>query len=973
MADHSIGRIFAEINLDPDPFNKGLARLKTDAGVVVLGVEKNFQTLGIKSSEYFNLTRAAAENAYQGVKNSATATANDILRAEEARNAKMISLNEQQFGKQTTLLEGLKTHWLATSAAIVGAWALVGKSMEYIELGAKAQQAEESFRLVAESSKIGADALLANLNRAAAGTVDDSDIMQQAVKGMVLGLDDKQLVTIMENARIAARYAGTDVKTAFEDITNAIGTDMPKALRQYGLITREESRQVQAALAAGSKDVSLFDLAMAHAAVNSAKFGEAQLNAAESVQIFKRVVNETREAIGNLAISTSQYLLAGAEGLNAFATRGAAALMKLMGQEEAYTQLVDAANLMIQKRNALLGIQTEEEKKAADAAKESAKETLTAAEAALKKEQDRVKAAADAAANAKEAKRSADEVTKTIYESLTAQQGMIAEAQEFGVKYMHAQAAEQDKIAKDALARQESVLDEARDLGNRFGQEELQRARSNAEEAVKIKEKSLKEQLDLSERYAEFDEKLQQEVNDLSDKYRKEEIAKAEAAWKDSVFNIRGITEDAFGGVRSAISTSIRGIIQGTQTMQDAFKRMGESIMLGLVDSIVNRGLKYVQNALLDFVFGSANGGGGGINWASLGSSVVSTAGSMAGGIQSAVSSVASWLGYLDTGMWKVPSGTSSTSGYSGNWGKGAAGVAALHPGEMVVPPDIAELLRRAVAANGGSNFAGMANLLTGGGGRGGTGPGSGSYGQMTSAERSSLSSLGGFGSFGTLSTSFGIASGLLGMGPLGKTAVDAMISGILGFDAVRGMLGVDPAIGYVSPTAADYQGIADTYGYNSVQEASARTAAAIGQSLIGDIDAARAGQAAAAAGEAEAANRAAEAQEASQRDAQGGYGGPDAGDTSGSPGTGANDGSNDYASGGLFRTRGRTRMTVGEAGSETVAVLRNPREVSAGGGSQITVNIDLRGSVVDNQVPTNIARAIKKSIDRIESRKINY
>ena len=49
---------FAEINLDPDPFNKGLARLKQDAGVVVLGVEKNFQTLGIKSSEYLNLTRA---------------------------------------------------------------------------------------------------------------------------------------------------------------------------------------------------------------------------------------------------------------------------------------------------------------------------------------------------------------------------------------------------------------------------------------------------------------------------------------------------------------------------------------------------------------------------------------------------------------------------------------------------------------------------------------------------------------------------------------------------------------------------------------------------------------------------------------------------------------------------------------------------------------------------------------------------
>jgi hypothetical protein len=38
-----------------------------------------------------------------------------------------------------------------------------------------------------------------------------------------------------------------------------------------------------------------------------------------------------------------------------------------------------------------------------------------------------------------------------------------------------------------------------------------------------------------------------------------------------------------------------------------------------------------------------------------------------------------------------------------------------------------------------------------------------------------------------------------------------------------------------------------------------------------------------------------------------------------------------------------------------------------------VNVSIDLRGSVMDDQVPTNIARAIKKSLDRIDSRRINY
>ena len=349
-----------------------------------------------------------------------------------------------------------------------------------------------------------------------------------------------------------------------------------------------------------------------------------------------------------------------------------------------------------------------------------------------------------------------------------------------------------------------------------------------------------------------------------------------EQKWRESMYNIRGIVEDGFSGVSGAISGSIRGIIQGTQTMEQAFKNMGQNIMLGLIDSIVNRGLKSVQNALLDFLFGNSGGGSGpgmlsGM-LSGLGSAVGSGLSSAGSYISSGVSAIGSFLGFLDTGMWNVP-GTKATSAYTGGWkpkeywnsiasaasggssapgATGAAGVAVLHPGEMVVPPNLAEIIRRIVEINGGSNFAGLSSLLTEGGGRGGANSMGGSYGQMTSEQRSSLSSLGGFGfGFGAVTGPMGIASAALGMGMLGKTAMDAMISGILGFDAVRGMLGVDPAVGFVSPTEADYASIADTYGYGSRQEQEARTAAAIGQSVLGEERSNDAAAAAAAAAEA--------------------------------------------------------------------------------------------------------------------------
>ena len=70
-------------------------------------------------------------------------------------------------------------------------------------------------------------------------------------------------------------------------------------------------------------------------------------------------------------------------------------------------------------------------------------------------------------------------------------------------------------------------------------------------------------------------------------------------------------------------------------------------------------------------------------------------------------------------------------------------------------------------------------------------------------------------------------------------------------------------------------------------------------------------------------------------------------------------------ASGLLFNTAGTTNLTVGEAGTETVAVLRNPRQMmmgGMGGGGAIIININ-NPVVRDNSDIEKIARAVEETL----------
>ncbi len=204
---------------------------------------------------------------------------------------KVASDSSSSFGK-------IKENWLAITAAVAAATVAVNKSLDYMAEGAKAQQAEASFRQVATAAGESADEILEAMKRASNGTVDDSDIMQKAVKGMLQGLSGEQMVNIMEAARVAARTSGEDVGTAFEKITDAIANQMPRALQQMGLITKEQLQTLNEEIASGQTNVDLYSLAMANASEQLSKFGELQTNNAERMQKWKAMFSELKETIG---------------------------------------------------------------------------------------------------------------------------------------------------------------------------------------------------------------------------------------------------------------------------------------------------------------------------------------------------------------------------------------------------------------------------------------------------------------------------------------------------------------------------------------------------------------------------------------------------------------------------------------------------------------------------------------------------
>lgn len=140
---------------------------------------------------------------------------------------------------------------------------------EFYGLGAQAQQAEESFRAVTASFNVNADSMLSKMKQVSMGMIDESDMMQKAVQGLMLGLKDDQIVNLLEASRNAAKVLGNDIASTFDSIIVAVGGGVRAMgpLVRMGLITKDQFELLNKAVNEGAENIDLYKIVMANAAI----------------------------------------------------------------------------------------------------------------------------------------------------------------------------------------------------------------------------------------------------------------------------------------------------------------------------------------------------------------------------------------------------------------------------------------------------------------------------------------------------------------------------------------------------------------------------------------------------------------------------------------------------------------------------------------------------------------------------------
>ena len=192
----NLGTVFVELSLDDKIYKQRLSEVLTSSTATAKGIETSWKALGTKSAEAFDAQRRAAENAYALIKNAATSTFADITRAQEAMGAKIKDINNQMGNVST--FDKLKANWVAVGAAVAGAMVTIHKAHELMREGAKALQTELAFKNTAQALGFDPEKYVAELKRVTNATIDDSDLMQKAMKGITGGIDPDDMLKLAE-------------------------------------------------------------------------------------------------------------------------------------------------------------------------------------------------------------------------------------------------------------------------------------------------------------------------------------------------------------------------------------------------------------------------------------------------------------------------------------------------------------------------------------------------------------------------------------------------------------------------------------------------------------------------------------------------------------------------------------------------------------------------------------------------------
>ncbi len=619
-----VGTAYAEIDLDTTKLEQGLKRTHDALLSGTIKVEDAYKSLGIKSDQVYNQMRANAVAAVDFIKNKTMSSKEEIIRAETAAANKIKELNQQQFGHQTSRIESLKSHWIAASAAVIAAWALVNKAVAYMDEGGKALQIESSFKIMADSAGVNSERLIASMKAATRETIDDSDLMQKAVKLMTLGYNPEQIERFSNVVITASQIAGTTAAEAYENLADAIGNRTPKALIRMGAVTREQMEIVNKAINEGADQMALYELAMANLELKQKMLQGTQDQATIALQRFHTQVKETQENLGKglIVIVTKLYGVFQAAASGALALYGG--LLKIAQgitvleskvsfgdykkflelKAKGYGESAETAFLAMEELNKraegnILGT--------AEAGEKSTPQSIAAAQAKV----DSLMANFKAIAGKKDTEKEVEALRKRQYEALKKQEEMMAQDTAEAWKYYYEFVMEEEKKGAketedlrkqeyESLKKQEEMR--AQDTAEAWKYyydyviAEQKQYEKESEELTKQQYEALKKQNDMMAEDTKDAWKYYYE-------YIMEEQKKADKALEDQAKKI----EEIGSSVSGIWSNHIASMLKGTETFGEGVK----GIFTDMADYVIQMITKMMMNyALFGNMAGTLGTGG---------------------------------------------------------------------------------------------------------------------------------------------------------------------------------------------------------------------------------------------------------------------------------------------------------------------------------------------------------------------------
>lgn len=259
MAGKPIGTVFVELDLNTEGYTKKQKDILRQTQSTSLQVEKNWRTIGQQSDKMYDAMRQNVNNAYASMVNSGKLSAAELVRAEQAKAAKINSINEQQFGKQMTLMENLKSKWMGIAAFVAAAYYTIQKAWDLAAQAAEYEQSRQAFRSMAERMGADAEEVFGKVRKLSGGLIDDASLTQSMNKALSLGIPIEKLGDLMLIARAKSRDMGITATQAFNDIATGIGRGSPLILDNLGLMLKLGSANEAMAASLGKTVEQLTD------------------------------------------------------------------------------------------------------------------------------------------------------------------------------------------------------------------------------------------------------------------------------------------------------------------------------------------------------------------------------------------------------------------------------------------------------------------------------------------------------------------------------------------------------------------------------------------------------------------------------------------------------------------------------------------------------------------------------------------